>query len=201
MTLADQTVREFAESVASNDVPPGGGAAAPFCGAFGAALCEMVCNLSIGDDDYAGAAAELTEARDALSERRGRLLDLADEDAAAVDELFAAYGRSEGRAEAIQEATKRATEVPLEVAEASLAVLEHAVVATGKGNPNAAADGGIGAYLAHAALGASVFTVRINLAAIEDEDFVEEMDERVDEVDHGGEAAFRRVEDTLAEVA
>lgn len=202
MTLADQTVSEFAENLASDDVPPGGGAAAPFCGAFGAALCEMVCNLSIGDDAYAGVEEELIEVREELAGRRQRLLELADEDSEAVEELFAAYGvpEDEGRAAAIQEATRRATEVPLAVAEASLVVLEHAVVATGKGNPNAAADGGIGAYLAHSALAASTFTARTNLETIEDDDFVDEVEARVDEIDRAGEAAMQEVEETMADV-
>ena len=40
MDLADLTVREFADLVASGAPAPGGGSAAAYCGAVGAALCS-----------------------------------------------------------------------------------------------------------------------------------------------------------------
>lgn len=199
MTVADQTIGAFLAEVATGDVPPGGGAAAAVCGAAGAALGEMVCSLTVGADDPDDDEAELTRLRDEFAERRVRMLELADEDSAAVEELMAAYRTPEGdgRNEAIQSATKRATEVPLELAEESHDVLERLTVATERGTPDATADGGIGAFLAHSALQASVFTVRVNLEALDDDAFVTETDDRIAELTREGDEAFSQVSANL----
>ena len=199
VTVADQTIGEFVASVASNEIPPGGGAAVAVAGATGAALCEMVCNLTIAADGFEDVEAEVSSARDDVATHRERLLELADEDSAAIDDLFDAYAMSEGegRAESIQRATKRATEVPVETAEACLEVLEHLRMVTIEGKRSALADAGIGAYLAHAALEASAFTARTNLATIEDGEFAGEMEGRVSEVERAGEEALEQIEANL----
>lgn len=168
-------------------------------GATGAALCEMVCNLTIAADGFEDVEDEVTSARDDVATHRERLLELADEDSAAIGDLFDAYAMSEaeGRAEAIQRATMRATEVPVETAEACLEVLEHLRMVTIEGKRSALADGGIGAHLAHSALKASAFTARVNLATIEDREFAGEMDGRVSEVERAGEDALEQIEANL----
>lgn len=202
VTIADQTIGEFVDRVASDSVPPGGGAATAVCGAIGASLCEMVCHLTIGKDDYADVEEAMAGARDELSEHRERLLELADEDSAAIRDLFDAYGQPAGedRAEAIQRATKRSTEVPMETAEACLYVLEHLRMVTLEGNRNALADAGIGAYLTRSALRASTFTVRSNLDTIEDAEFVGRMEGRADEVERAAAEAFERIEANVDDV-
>lgn len=203
MTFADQSIAEFLEAVAEGSATPGGGAVAAVVGAAGAALEEMVCNLTIGTEGYEAAEADLTAVRDDLTARRRRLLELADEDAAAFEDLLAAYrsDADEGRAEAIQEATKRATEVPLETAEACLDVLDHAVTVTTAGNENAASDGGTGALLAHAAVQAALYNVSVNLTSIEDEAFLKETADRANEIEEEAdtrlETVLERVEETV----
>ena len=199
VTVADQTVGEFVASVASNEVPPGGGAAVAVAGAAGAALCEMVCNLTVGAEGYEDVEDELTSALDDVTARRERLLELADEDSAAIADLFDAYGtpEGEGRAEAIQRATERATEVPVETAEACLEVLEHLRMVTVEGKRSALADAGIGAYLVHSALRASVFTARTNIATIEDGEFAGAMEGRAAEVERAGDDALEQIEANL----
>lgn len=203
MTFADRSIAEFLEAVAEGSATPGGGAVAAVAGAAGAALEEMVCNLTIGTEGYEAAEADLTAVRDDLAARRSRLLELADEDAAAFEDLLAAYrsDADQGRDEAIQEATKRATEVPLETAEACLDVLDHAVTVTTAGNENAISDGGTGALLAHAAAQAALYNVRVNLASIEDEAFVTETTDRADEIEEHAEAllatVLERVDETV----
>lgn len=51
MNFADQTISEFLEDVAATTVTPSGGAVAAIGGAFGAALCEMVCIHTIKNND------------------------------------------------------------------------------------------------------------------------------------------------------
>lgn len=184
MSIADRPVGDFLEAVASGTATPGGGAVAAVSGAAGAALGEMVCANTDADD------GALAEARGELAASRTRLLALADDDVGAVADLMDAYGDGD---DAVQAASERAAEVPLAVAEACLAVLRSAAVAVERGNPNAAPDGVVGAYLAHAALRASVYTVEVNLPGVEDETFVERTAERSAELQQAGDEAFGRV--------
>lgn len=46
--MQDQTIRTWLDQLASSTPAPGGGAASALNAAVGAALVEMVCNLTIG---------------------------------------------------------------------------------------------------------------------------------------------------------
>ncbi|WP_336338607.1 cyclodeaminase/cyclohydrolase family protein [Haloarcula brevis] len=190
MTVSDQSIGEFLDAVAAEQVTPSGGAVAAVGGAMGAALCEMTCVHTISGDE-SQAKAELAAVRDTLADRRAELLALADEDAAAVDAVQAAFG-SDDRA-GVQAALERSTAVPMETADACLDVVEHAVTVTAAGTPVAVPDAVVGAVLAHAALGGSVSIVRANLDGIADGAFIAEMEGRADTVEAAGDAALRAV--------
>lgn len=187
MTYDEQTIGEFLDGVASREVTPAGGTSAALVGAIGTALCEMVCLHTIGRDEYADVAAEMADVRDDLRTRRELLLDLADRDAEVVEDLLGTADGSDPTA-----ARKRATGVPLAIAEACLPVLEHAAVLTETGNSNAAPDAGTGSFLVRSALEASLFTVRYNLVGISDPSFVEEMETRATDLERSAEAEFER---------
>ena len=203
MTFADQSINEFLEDVAASTVTPSGGAVAAVGGAFGATLCEMVCIHTIEKDGYAGVRPELTDICDELGTRRVRLLELADEDSMAVDELQAAFEtpNDEDRTELVQEKSRRTAEVPLEIAEVCLGVLEHARVVTEKGNRNALADAGTGAFLAQSALQGSIFTVQSNLELIADPNDTKEIENRSDEIHKRSEEAITTVKSNLEDVS
>ncbi|MFU1783558.1 cyclodeaminase/cyclohydrolase family protein [Haloarcula japonica] len=188
MTFADQPIGEFLDDVASGQVTPSGGAVAAVGGAMGAALCEMVCIHTVGTAGSDSESGELAALADDLADCREQLLALADEDAAAVDAVGAAF--ESGDDDRIQVTSKRSTEVPLETAEICLDVVEHARTVTAKGTPVAVPDAAVGALLAAAALQASVSTVRANLDMIDDESFVAAMKQRADEAEAAGEAAL-----------
>jgi formiminotetrahydrofolate cyclodeaminase len=193
MSYQDQTIHEFLDSVASRAVTPAGGTAAALVGAIGTALCEMVCLHTIGKDGYTDVEAEMTDLLDDLGTQREFLLELAERDADVVDELLAMSPDEPDRVAA----QKRATGVPLAVAEACLPVLEHATVLAEKGNRNAVPDAGTGSFLVYGALEASVFTVRYNLDRIRDPSFVEEMETRAAELEQSAEAEFAGVISTI----
>lgn len=202
MTFANQTLNEFFENVAARTVTPSGGAVAAVGGASGAALCEMVCIHTIEKDDYADVRTEFTAIRNELETRRVRLLELADEDSMAVEELQSAFGTSkdDGRAELIQEKSRQAAEVPLEIAESCLDILEHATVVTANGNTNALADAGTGVFLAHSALQASVFTVRTNLEIIEEPTTTTRLEEQLSDLDEKSKEALSQVKSNLEQI-
>lgn len=183
MNYATQPVDQLLAAVASENVTPAGGTVAAVVGAAGASLCEMVCIHTGGDG-----ASELDTVREDLRRQRRGLLELADADAEAVASLLAVIREGDSDTEA-----KRATGVPLAVAEGCLTVLEAAPSVVERGNPNAVPDAVTGVLLAHAALRAAVFTVRSNLDHIEDDAFVEGTERRASEVERAAERAAERV--------
>lgn len=198
MTFANQTLDEFLASVAAPTVTPSGGAVAAVGGAFGAALCEMACIHTVEKEGYADVHAEFGDRRDELAEHRTRLLELADEDAVAVEELQAAFETSDdGRAELVQDRALRAVDVPVAVAESCLDILEHATAATANGNTNALADAGSGALLTRSALRSSVLTARTNLELLEDTATVSEIDDRLDTISNESDEALSRITSNL----
>lgn len=188
MSYGDQHIEAFLDDVASRRVTPAGGTAAAIVGATGTALCEMACIHTIESDEDADVAGELAEVRDELERQREALLDLADRDTAAVDELLAASGD-----EATRRAEKTAIGVPLSIAEACLNVLECATVVTEKGNRNVVADAVAGVLIAHSALRSCVYIVRTNLERMADDDFVAETERRAVDVERSAERAVEQV--------
>lgn len=184
MTFASHEIRAFTDAVASTSVTPSGGAVAAVVGAMGASLCEMGC-LHAADD--------LSARVEPLVEHRCRLLALADEDAAAVDALQDAI-RQDASEASVSTALKRATDVPLETATESRAVVAAAPGIVEDGSRTAAPDVATGAYLAHAACRASVATVRANLESIDDESYVADAAETAADVAADATAALERVE-------
>jgi len=185
MSYDDVRIGAFLDDVASERVAPAGGTVVAVTGAMGAALCEMACVHTMSAQETSDAtvqhgtdgAAERSfdSIRGDLARRRRELLALAAQDATLVDELF---GSDAG--EPTDRLAKRAAGIPLATAESSLAVLEDAAVVVERGRSGVAADARAGAYLADAAVQASISTVRVNAAALSDRSFAETMAARAD---------------------
>lgn len=192
MDYRTPTIDEFLARIASENVTPAGGTAAAVVGAIGTSLCEMVCIHTINHDEYASVAADMAEIRDELHRQQEHLLDLAEKDAVVVDELF-----STTTGETDQSDIKRSIGVPLTVAVACETVLDLAIEITAKGNRNALPDAGTGVFLVHAALRASVFTVRENLDQVSDQSFIHETEQRITQIESRADDACEHVMDHL----
>ena len=128
--LTDLTVKDFLNKVAGSDPVPGGGSIAALNGALASALAAMVANLTIGKKKY----AEVQEDMQAIAQEAERLMgdftaDI-DRDSDAYDRVFACFKMPKetdeekaARSAAIQEATKYAAQVPLEVARRACALM------------------------------------------------------------------------------
>ena len=119
--------------------------------------------------------------REEGSDLAAEQLEAVKADSAAFDKVMAAFGlpketdeQKAARRVAIQDATKTAAQVPLEVAENALAGAELALAALEHGNPNAASDAAVGALLSLTGLEGALLNVAINLGSIKDEDWVAE---------------------------
>src|ERR1700761_4495053 len=89
--MQDQSVGDWLDELGSSMPAPGGGAAAAMLVAIGAALVEMVTNLTIGKPRYAEHEPLMLDARSEAQQIRRRALTLADEDERAFSAVVAAY--------------------------------------------------------------------------------------------------------------
>jgi formiminotetrahydrofolate cyclodeaminase len=175
--LAELPVRELIGRLASKAPTPGGGSAAALAGAMGAALVEMVGELTLGRTSPQVDEATVREILSAATARRTELLELAELDASAYDAVVAARrlpretdGQRADRATRIAEATREATRIPLSVAESAADVLRLAERIAPLGNPNAVSDAGVAAQLASASVRGALLNVRINLPSLAADD-------------------------------
>jgi glutamate formiminotransferase/formiminotetrahydrofolate cyclodeaminase len=169
------TVRGFLDEVASGSPTPGGGTVAALAGALGAALVQMVANLTIGKKKYASADNEMREAKSEADRLGAQLRGLMRRDSQAFERVMSAFrlpqttpDETAAREAAVLEATWLATRVPLETAETCVQVAAWAARVVEHGNPNAASDGATAAALARAATDAALCNVEINLRNLPD---------------------------------
>jgi methenyltetrahydrofolate cyclohydrolase len=183
---APQTIPDYLDALASAAPAPGGGSATGLVGAMGAALISMVANFTVGRPKYAEVETDVRGALDEAEGIRRRLMELAVADEAAFDALSDARklprktdAEKAVRKAAIQQRTKEAATPPMEMAAACRRALELSRVVAEHGNHYLASDAGVAALLAEAALRASAINVRVNLATIEDQAFIQEIERRL----------------------
>ena len=182
MKLVEQRVIDFVAATASKEPTPGGGAIAALTAATGAALAEMVANLTFGKKDYEAVQTEMEELQAKAEEIRNRMLELSQADADVFNIFMNALGlpkntdeEKAARTAAIQQAYKDAAMVPFEIGELANQIFDLAELASRKGNQNLITDGIIAAINARAAVKSAFLNVRINLSGIKDESFVAEL--------------------------
>lgn len=176
--LTEKPIKKFLDELASNSPAPGGGSVAALAGALGAALISMVCNLTTDRKKYADVDAEMKNILRQAEELRQQFTSLVDKDTNAFNKVMEAYGLPKEtvnqkalRSAAIQEATKEAVLIPLEVMKHVIDGLALAKVVAEKGNINSISDAGVGALMLHASTEGAALNVQINLTGILDTDF------------------------------
>ena len=182
MKLVEQRVIDFVAATASKEPTPGGGAIAALTAATGAALAEMVANLTFGKKGYEAVQTEMEVLQAKAEEIRNRMLELSQADADVFNIFMNALGlpkntdeEKAARTAAIQQAYKDAAMVPFEIGELANQIFDLAELASRKGNQNLITDGIIAAINARAAVKSAFLDVRINLSGIKDESFVAEL--------------------------
>ena len=182
MKLVEQRVIDFVAATASKEPTPGGGAIAALTAATGAALAEMVANLTVGKKGYEAVQPEMKALQVKAEEIRNRMLELSQADADVFNIFMKALGLPKNtdeekaiRTEAIQQAYKDAAMVPFEIGGLANQIFDLAELASRKGNQNLITDGIIAAINARAAVKSAFLNVRINLSGIKDESFIAEL--------------------------
>ncbi|MDI7252914.1 MAG: cyclodeaminase/cyclohydrolase family protein [Actinomycetota bacterium] len=185
----EKPIVAFLDKLASRSPEPGGGSASALVGAVGAALVSMVANLTLGKEKYAQVQDRIEELLRDSEGLRAELQELLQKDTEVYAEVSAAYKlpreTEEEKAERnarIQEALKKATEVPFEIAEKCLSVARLSETAAEIGNVGAVSDAGVAVLLAEAAAQSAALNVKINVNSIEDREFAEGRWNRIQEV-------------------
>ena len=180
--LVDFTVKGFADETASESMAPGGGSIAAYVVALGVSLGTMVANLSAHKPGW----DEQWEFYSKWAEKGQRyktdLLFLVDEDTNAFNKIIDGFRMPKStpeevkiRKEAIENATKYATEIPFKVMETAYNSMEVMMIMAKKGIQNSLSDAGVGALCARTAVVGAYFNVRINAKDIKDRVFAEEI--------------------------
>lgn len=179
--LTEKPVTAFLDELASSAPAPGGGSVAALSGALGAALVSMVCSLTVGKKKYAHVQEDIKALLAQSEALRKELVELLEADVQVYTEVSRAMKmpratdeEKAARTAAMQKALKAATDVPMQVAEACVEVMDLCRPAAEKGNVNAVSDAGVAVLMAEAGLRSAALNILINLAWIKDEAFVAE---------------------------
>jgi formiminotetrahydrofolate cyclodeaminase len=196
--LVDLTLRAFSDDLASDAPVPGGGSAAAYAGALGAALTAMVARIATKRKPDA-ALGEYIAAVDNL---RSDFLRLVDDDSAAYGRVAQAMKlprstdeEKKARTERLQAALLAASRVPLEVAKTSRRLLEACEQGMSTAPDAAVSDIGVGALMAEAALRGAAMNVMINLSSVKDPAQVKALSEDLDRAVEGADAQRQRITD------
>lgn len=175
----DETCAQFASDLAAKSSVPGGGAAAAYAGAMGAALAQMVGNFTLGKKKYAEFEDDVERINARAASLQERLVELVDEDAESFRPLAAAYAipkEDPSREEAIQLATAKAAECPMRVMRLCCEAVGLLEELEAKGSHMLMSDVGCGAALCRGALEAAAMNVYVNTAALSDRKVADALD-------------------------
>ncbi|HLE36384.1 MAG TPA: glutamate formimidoyltransferase [Candidatus Acidoferrales bacterium] len=182
--------RPFLDAVAEPTATPGGGSVAALAGALAACLGQMVAGLSRKKKSQAAYVEPLSAAIAELHASAQSLAEAIDRDAASFEAVMAAMklpketpAEQQRREEAIQQATRRAAEVPMQVAEWAVSVYERLGQLEGMAAASIMSDLKVGRLMAAAGARGALENVAINLEGISDAAFVEQMRERMAQIE------------------
>jgi len=196
--LVERTLRAFSDDLASSAAVPGGGSAAAYAGAMGAALAAMVARIAERKVTSEATTTLIAEA----DNLRADFIRLVDDDSAAFARVAEAMkmpktndDEKRVRTERLQSALLAASRVPLEVAKTSRRLLDLCERSVERAPSATVSDVGVGAFLAETALRGAALNVMINLASVKDAAQVKALSEDLDRAVDGAEAQRKRISD------
>ncbi len=142
----------------------------------------MVAGMSRGKKAYLQYERELSDALARLAESREQFKASIDADAESFNAVMAAFKKAKDHPEAqaeVEAATKKATLVPLMVAERAREVRQIVESLRPMTNPRMASDLTVAVAQANAAIQGALANVEINLGDIKDEAFLADVRKRV----------------------
>lgn len=191
----NEPIKKYLDELAARQPVPGGGSATGLVGAAGAALLEMVCNFTIGNEKYKNHYDAIERYLSLLKKIRGNFLVLLDDDVEAYSAIRDAFKTKDKGV--IDQALRAGYYVSDKACRLSKSAMEIAVELASKGNFNLISDVGCGVELLESAFNSGVFNCNINLNGIEDKLFVEKERMNVEILKKGVEALYKK---TIAKI-
>ncbi|MCB2340365.1 cyclodeaminase/cyclohydrolase family protein [Clostridium estertheticum] len=186
MLLVDKSVREFIDQTSQNCPVPGGGSIAALSGASAAALVSMVASLTIGKKGYEDSEVMMKEVYEQANKYKEKFIEYIDADSESFHGVMDAFKLPKNndeekatRKEIIQNALKHASETPYKIAENAYRLMEYSEIVVEHGNKNAVTDAAVSAMMARSAVLSALYNVKINLASINDSEFVATFEKKV----------------------
>ena len=177
--LVNLSVKDFLAKTAGSDPVPGGGSIAALNAAIASALTEMVANLTIGKKKYEDKEGLMRKIVAITENYRASFMKDIDADSEAYNNVFAAFKlpketdeEKTERNNQIQEATKNAAEIPMEVARKAVDIMDVITQVADQGNQNAITDACVAIMTARTAAISAILNVKINLSSIKDIEYV-----------------------------
>ena len=187
--LIDYTVKGLADETASESMAPGGGSISAYVGALGVSLGTMVANLSAHKPGWDEKWEFYSKWAEKGQRYKKELLFLVDEDTNAFNKIIDGFRMPKStpeevktRQEAIENATKYATEIPFKVMETAYNSMEVMMAMAKEGIQNSLSDAGVGALCARTAVIGAYFNVRINAKDIKDNVFAKNILSKAKEI-------------------
>ncbi|MBQ2698906.1 MAG: cyclodeaminase/cyclohydrolase family protein [Firmicutes bacterium] len=180
--MLQNTCQDFLDQLASKAPVPGGGGAAAIAGAMGAALLQMVCNLTSGKPKYACYEEDIQRIEAKAEELRASLQNLVQLDAEVFEPLSAAYALPKDTPE--QQAHKQAelerllfqaALVPLQMVTTAAELVPLLEEAAQKGSKLLLSDVGVAAAMVEAALRSAALNVYVNTRLMQDSARIEKL--------------------------
>ena len=185
--LVGMTLREFTNELSMDSPAPGGGSVAALCGSLSAALSAMVANLTVGKKGYERVHDDMVATAVRAQALKDGLLEAVDRDTRVFNKVMDAFRLPKTTPEqalekerAVEEATKEATLVPLEVLEKAGEAVALARIVAAKGNKNSMSDAGVAGLAGHAAGEGAYYNILINMAGIKDPKFTGQVRRRAE---------------------
>ena len=181
MKLAEMTVTQFADVLASDAPAPGGGSTAALAGALGAALTAMVCELTVGKKQFAEVREDLLAVQAQAAQLQNRFLDVMDRDTDAflvVSNAFAMPKATDeekaARSAAIQKGLEGCTATPFEMMQLAAETIALTESLLGRFNTASASDLGVGALTLRTAVQGAWLNVLINIGSLKNKELAED---------------------------
>ena len=202
--IADKSLKDFVEVLASDEPAPGGGGASALVAAIGTALGNMVGSLTEGKLKYYEVEDEIEQMIDKAEQLEQDFLGLMDEDEKAFLPLMEAYKlphktelEKAKRTAVLIAAKSQACQPPLRIMRKCCEAIDLCGRFAEIGNKNAVSDAGVGVLFCKAALQGASLNVYINTKTLEDEEYAKKLNEETDsmlaEYTAKADAIYKRV--------
>ncbi|MEG2593371.1 MAG: cyclodeaminase/cyclohydrolase family protein [Bacteroides sp.] len=202
--LVDLTVKEFLVKVAGSDPVPGGGSIAALNGAIASSLAAMVAGLTIGKKGYEEHEELMSYLCTVAQQQQALFVADVDRDSEAYNRVFDCFKLPKStdeekavRSAAIQEATKQAALIPMQVAHRAFELMGIIADVARLGNRNAVTDACVAMMAARSSVLGALMNVRINLGSLKDRAFVEQMQAEADTLETAACAKEKELLDTV----